>query len=134
MSNLLEKKKNEPTAHDAAKPPLAAKPGADPSSDPEIARVAGAIDEAKARLVTKEEQIQTAKHRQATVVQLIATADRLAGRLDNLNRQIDACVAESMGDVASLGLTLEQVLDAKVHTTPVSDKRKDLCANGSKSD
>jgi hypothetical protein len=60
------------------------------------------------------------------MVQLIATADRVTARLDNLNRQIQTFINESKGDFASLGLSLDKVLKVTWDRAQLTDRRQAL--------
>ena len=128
IENLLEKKKNELAAHDAGKPAVIAKPENDPARQQQISTTSQAIEGAKATLLTEETNILQATQRKAALVQLIATADRVSGRLDNLNRQIQTFFTESAADLASLGLSADSVLRVTLDKVPLSEVRKTFAA------
>jgi hypothetical protein len=126
IENLLDKKSKELTAHETSRPITVAKPANDPARESRIADVSAAIEAAKTRLLTEETNIRNAARQQTSLVQLIATADRVTARLDNLNRQIQTFINESKADFASLGLPLEGVLSVTCDKSQLIDKRQSL--------
>ena len=126
VDNLLEKKTEELSAHDAIKLDVVPKPDVDPSGESQTSAVSDAIEKAKSELLAQEGSIQKCRQRQAAIAQLIATADRVMARLDNLNRQIQAFITESTDDVTKLGLSLEAVFEAKLDNAPLVAARQKL--------
>jgi ABC-type lipoprotein export system ATPase subunit len=126
IANLLDKKCNELQAHDALKPAVVPKPANDPAHQERISETSKAIENAKATLLLEEVNILNAKQRTAHVVQLIATADSLNARLDNLNRQIQGFISVSQDDFVNLGLSREKVFDAMLDKGPLTERRAAL--------
>jgi hypothetical protein len=126
IENLLDKKRRELAAHDGAKPPLVAKPDADPTRQKEIVAANTAIDLAKSELLAEESKIAAATARRGVLAQHIATVDRVTGRLDNLNRQIQGFFTDSENDFAALGISPAQVLQTTIDKTPLVEKRQSI--------
>jgi len=126
IENLLDRKKNELAAHDISKPVVVAKPENDPAREKQIAETSEAIAKAKESLLAEETNIQNATKQQTSLVQLIATTDKVTARLDNLNRQIQAFINESKDDFKSLGLSMDKVFSVTVDKVPLTDKRTAL--------
>ncbi|RSL18664.1 hypothetical protein EDE15_4259 [Edaphobacter aggregans] len=126
IDNLLENKNKELTAHDAAKPEVVSRPDNDPARQAEISQTSDKIDAAKASLRSEEANILAATQQKAAFVQLIATADRLTARVNNLSRQIQTFISESQDDFDSLGLTLDGALSVTIDKTPIAQKRAAL--------
>src|SRR5262249_17802209 len=124
IENLLDKKNKELAAHETSKPAVVAKPENDPAREKQIAEISEAIAKAKEALLAEETNIVNATQQQARLVQLIATADRLTARLDNLNRQVQSFINESTGDFTNLGLPMGNVFSATIDKTPLTERRK----------
>lgn len=128
IQNLLDRKRAELAAHDVNKPAAIAKPENDPARNQQIATTSAAIESARQALSTQNAAMLQANQRKAALVQLIATADRLSARLDNLNRQIQAFTTESTDDFARLGIPAVSVLRVTLDKVPITEARKALVA------
>jgi ABC-type lipoprotein export system ATPase subunit len=126
IDNLLDKKRKELTAHDSAMPDVVAKPDTDPAREKETIDTNAAIDKAKAELLAEEAKIAAATTRRGALAQQITTVDRVSGRLDNLNRQIQGFFTDSKIDLESLGLTGDQVLQVTLDRAPLTQKRESI--------
>jgi hypothetical protein len=105
---------------------VVAKPDNDPARQAEISLTSNKIDTAKASLATEESNILTANQQKTSLVQLIATADRVIARIDNLSRQIQTFITESQDDFDSLGLDIDSTLTVKIDKTAIAQKRAAL--------
>jgi ABC-type lipoprotein export system ATPase subunit len=126
VENLLDKKNKELAAHNASPPAVVAKPENDPAREKQIAETSEAIAKAKESLLAEEANILKATQQQTSLVQLIATADRVILRLDNLNRQVQTFINESTGDFTGLGVSMDKVLSVTVDKSPLTERRKAL--------
>lgn len=124
IQNLLSVKQAELTSFEKSKPIEVIKPDNDASKQQEIARVAKAIEDAKLKLNDIENQIAAANEAITKQTQLIATADRLVERIENLDRQVQHFLDESAADLQLLGLSADQVLKVESHKRIVTSKRK----------
>lgn len=124
IQNLLAKKKEELAAHDANKPVPVAKPENDPSLNQQIAAAADEIEKVKALVAEQDGDIARATQRRAELAQLIATVDRLVGRVDNLNRQVQTFFTDSTQDFSRLGIAADQVVRVTIDTVPLTTARK----------
>jgi ABC-type lipoprotein export system ATPase subunit/uncharacterized small protein (DUF1192 family)/acyl-coenzyme A thioesterase PaaI-like protein len=126
LENLLEKKRRELEAHIANKPTAIAKPENDPSRNQKISTTSAAIENAKKDLLVEEASILKANQRKAALVQLIATADRISARVDNLDRQVQAFINESADDFARLGIASDSVIRITLDKVSLAEARKVL--------
>ena len=126
LENFLDKKNKELAAHETSKPAVVAKPENDPARQQQISETSEAIERAKEALQVEEVNIQNATRQKTNLVQLIATADRLTARVENLNRQIQAFLTDSEADFASLVIPLDRVLSVTLDKVPLSEKRRAL--------
>jgi ABC-type lipoprotein export system ATPase subunit len=124
LQNRLDKKQEELTAHDGNKPAEVTKPENDPARNQQLATASQEIETTKTLLARESGNIQRAEQRKTSLVQLIATADRLSARVDNLNRQLQAFLHESADDFAQLGIAQENVVHVAVDKGPLSMARQ----------
>ena len=124
LQNLLALKRTELEAHHKTKPAAVVKPETDPVKQREISKVTLALDAAKKELAEFDNQIQQLTTERGRVAQFIATCERLIGRVENLEREIQAFVSDSKSDLANIGLTTESIIQVKVDKQPLFDKRK----------
>jgi ABC-type lipoprotein export system ATPase subunit len=124
LQNRLDKKNEELAAHDANKPVEVSKPENDPARNQKIAEASEQIEAKKKLLAELDANIQQAVQRRATLAQLIATIDRVSGRVDNLDRQIQAFFTESTDDFARLGIAKENVVRVTIDKNPLTTARK----------
>jgi ABC-type lipoprotein export system ATPase subunit len=126
IENLLRLKQNELEVHEKSKPEEVAKPENDPEKQKEIAEVSGAIERFQMNLAEREEQIVAATREQGNFAQLIATADRLLARIENLKHQLQAFSTESKADFDILGIQVGHVLQISFDKKPIEEKRDEL--------
>jgi hypothetical protein len=123
IENLLEKKEKELIAHEAVKPAVITKPENDPAQQSDVIKTNAAIDDSKDELIAAEGDIVAATTRRGVLAQLMTTVDRVSGRLDNLNHQIEGFFRDSDADFANLGLSPGDVLKAALEKKPLAEKR-----------
>ena len=123
LQNLLNKKKEELTAHDAKPPVVVTKPENDPTLNQQIADASDEIEKVKSLVAEQDGNIARATQRRSTLAQLIATADRLIGRIENLNRQLQAFSNDSAQDFSSLGIAPDSVVRVTIDTVPLTTAR-----------
>jgi ABC-type lipoprotein export system ATPase subunit len=128
LQNLLKKKKEELTAHDANKPTAVPKPENDPTRNQQIATTSEQIEEKKRLLTDADVNIQSATQRRATLAQLVATIDRVSGRVDNLNRQLQSFISDSADDFARLGIAQDSVVRITIDKSGLASARRDYVA------
>lgn len=123
LQNLLAQKQQEFQTHEKSKPSEVSKPENDPAKQGEIAEVANAIENAKEELAEVERQITVMNEEQVSLVQLISVADRLLSRLENIDYQVQAFIAESQTELETIGLSVNAILTFSVKKQPLIDKR-----------
>jgi hypothetical protein len=126
LENLLDKKRKELAAHDAAKPTAVTKPENDPTTQKHIVETTQAIDKAKGELAAAEASIVAARNRQSALAQQKSIADRVSARLDNLQRQITVFLSDSREDFVSLGLSPDDVLRVMIDKVPLTKKHESI--------
>jgi ABC-type lipoprotein export system ATPase subunit len=124
IENLLAVKQRELEAHEKSKSPEVPKPENDPVRQAEISTVATAVEAAKKELAECEGGISSLNAEQARLAQLISTADRLLARLENLEREVQSFLAESQGELASIDLSSNAILELSLNRQPLLDKRR----------
>jgi len=134
LENLLAQKRHELDTHEQSKPVVVPKPENDPVKQREMSEVAAKIETARKNLAECEHSIVVAREQQAKQVRLIAIADRLLARLENLERQFQTFVAESRDDFEALDLSLDSILKVSVGKQPLVDKRKSISDQKAKGD
>jgi ABC-type lipoprotein export system ATPase subunit len=117
----LAAKQREIEAYDLVKPP-AHKP---PAEDPETAKLASSVSAQLQKLQTElgtvEEDMQKARQRLALVTKRRTVAERLLGKLSNLEKQFKVAEIEARLDVAELGLEWATLASFSVDTKAVED-------------
>jgi ABC-type lipoprotein export system ATPase subunit len=126
LENLLAQKQHELEVHEKSKPGEVPKPESDPLKQAEMTEVAAKIETARTDLAECELSIAAVEEQQAKKVQLIAIADRLLARLENVERQVLTFEVESRGDFEALGLSLDQILKVSVDKLPLLEKRQSV--------
>jgi ABC-type lipoprotein export system ATPase subunit len=122
IENLLEKKRKELSAHEAAQPTPVAKPESDPSTQQDSITTAQVIDIAKQQLKAEEDKIIAARDRQAVLARQKQTADRLSARLANLEHQLQVFTNDSKEDFLELSISQNDVLRVTVDRCPLDRK------------
>ena len=126
IENLLKVKQTELEVHEKSKPEEVAKPDNNPTKQNDIAEVAVAIEDAQKHLTECEKQILEATQEQNNLAQLIATADKLLARIDNLQYQLLVFSTESKEDFVKLGIQATSVLQINLDRNPVVEKQVEL--------
>jgi ABC-type lipoprotein export system ATPase subunit len=126
IENLLKRKQTELEAHEAAKPEAVAKPENDKGREGEIATLSEAIQAEKIKLGAAEENIRLARAREMEVVRLLATANRVSARLDNLERQIGTFTNDGADDLKDLGFRREDIFTFAIDKGKLEQRKTDL--------
>jgi ABC-type lipoprotein export system ATPase subunit len=122
IENLLEKKRQELSAHETAQPAPVVKPDNDPTTQKEIIATAEAIENAKQELNIAEAEIMAGRDRQAVLAREKQTVERLSARLDNLEHQLQVFTTDSKEDLTTLGMSQDEVLRVVVNRTPLTER------------
>lgn len=126
IENLLKLKKDELDAHEKAKPEAVAEPSNDVQKQEEITQVTQLLGEIKTALTGLEDQIKHAVTQEADNIRLIAVIDKLASRLENLERQLQIFDAASEAEFASLDINIQDVVKIFIDKGPLVTKREGL--------
>lgn len=115
----LVERKRELDANEQAKPKAVPKPEEDPITQQQSKLIAEKLEEKKTRLSEVEKKIGEIEKEDTALVQRKTLAEKLIGRLQNIQRMVGTSLEESKKDFSSLGLKVEEVVSLKVATTPI---------------
>ncbi|HEY6184095.1 MAG TPA: hypothetical protein VIW67_17740, partial [Terriglobales bacterium] len=126
IQNFLRVKQTELRTLETSKPAEVTKPENDPNKQQELSNAARAIEESKIKLSELENHIALANEEISKHTQLIAVADKLFERLENLDRQIQIFFAESRSDFEALGLSADEIVKVVINKQMLTDKKNAL--------
>jgi len=115
----LAEKNRELEAHGQSRPPEVSKPEADPSIQQQSKVAADALDAKQAELRVLENEILALRAKDSAAVKRRTTAEKLAGKLKNLQRSVDAFISEAQADFDELGLTSKQIVTLTINVAPI---------------
>jgi ABC-type lipoprotein export system ATPase subunit len=124
IQHALDLKKQELETLEKSKPAAVMKPENNAMIQQEIAKTIEAIENERRLLVKSEEQITAADKNIAAQTRLIAIADRLLTRIDNLDRQVQSFFTDSLSDFEALGLLPTAVVKVENNKVVVLEKKK----------
>lgn len=124
VENLLSQKKQELEAHDKSKPVEVPKPENDPVKQKEIADVAQAMEAVKTQLAEYENSTLAMREEQTRQTALISITTKLLARLDNLDRQVQAFLDDSKGELQGIEIPQESILKYSIDKQPLLEKQK----------
>ncbi|HEV2693400.1 MAG TPA: DNA repair protein [Verrucomicrobiae bacterium] len=125
IKNRLVQKQNELSALESAKPAEVTKPDNDAVKQNEIIKVSKAIDAKNLLLSECVIKIESATQELAKQNRIIATAEKLLKRFENLERQVQHFASESQEDLDILGLTIDKILKVTTDQSLVANKKAD---------
>lgn len=123
LANQLEMKRRELASHEATKPVEVPKPEATPATAAAQAEIERNIGEVRAEISKLDGEISAANSRRAKAAKRVAAADRLLGRIANLEKDIRAFQADSALDCAEIGLDVNTILKVELSSAPVAEAR-----------
>ena len=120
-------KAKELEAHIAAKPVPVEQPNSLPAEQQAaVQAIAEDLQKEGQTLVDLEERIINQKARQKTLVERIALARKLDGKLANFETKYQGLIQETQNDVAALSLAIDDLITVKIDRTPLATVRDGL--------
>lgn len=124
IEGTLALKKQELAAHDDSKPVTVKKPENDPTKQREISKIAADIKDAKRKQSEFEKVLAAAKDSELTQTLQISRADKVLGKLDNFQRQLDSFIADCASDLQEIGLKPDDIVKVQIDRDVLRSKRK----------
>ncbi len=115
----LIQRNEEIEAHERAKPERRNPPDADPDTLAAREQVLARITQIQGGIETLESELQRAREQRAAALMQTAAADRLQGRLQNLERQFATFAKDSADDAAMLGVEVGDLATLSVDRAPL---------------
>ncbi|MCR4345973.1 MAG: hypothetical protein NUV55_02015 [Sulfuricaulis sp.] len=115
----LAEKNRELDAHTHARPQDKPKPDADPAVQQQSKAAADALEVKQGELKTLETELSALRGKDAAAAKKRSTAEKLAGKLKNLQRYVEAFLVEVEQDLGELNITAKEIVALKVNTTPI---------------
>ena len=120
-------KAKELEAHIAAKPVPVEQPNSLPAEQQAaVQTIAEDLQKEGQTLVDLEERIINQRARQKTLVERIALARKLDGKLANFEAAYQGLIQETQSDVAALSLAIDDLITVKIDRTPLATVRDGL--------
>lgn len=123
LESFLAIKQQELAAHEKGRPEEVKPPASDPARQMEMLKAEEAISEKKNERDALGSDISTTTSRVMKLSQLIATIDKVLGKVDNFSRQYDAFKGEVNIDLTVLGIDLNAVAKVQLDKKPLQEKR-----------
>ena len=117
----LTEKARELKAHEQAKPREILKPNADSIALQQSKEFSEAIEKKQSELEAIEEEIKILRSNDSIAERKRTTAEKLIGKLNNLQRQFDSFVEEAKPNLEELKLNLNQIVALSIKTAPVEE-------------
>lgn len=116
----LAEKNRELDAHTAARPADVPKPDADPTALQQSKVATEDLEKKLAELKALELEIATLRAIDLAAAKRHSTAEKLTGKIENLDRYVAAFVAEAKPEFDELGIDAADVVTLKVDSAPIN--------------
>jgi energy-coupling factor transporter ATP-binding protein EcfA2 len=115
----LAQKLAELEAHDAGKPQVVVPPDADPQAQQESGGLLAEIEVVRSKIA--ELEATAAQNRSITKANaaLVASAEKLLGRITNLDKQVKAFRADAASEASAIGVKLGDLINVTMDREPV---------------
>jgi predicted ATPase len=131
----LKLKQKELEAHAANTPVSVEQPSSlPPEQQASYSEIAGQLDKERAALIDVEQQISEQQNRQKTLIEHIALAKKLEGKLDNFEAEFDRLHQDCDPDFKKLSLDLASIVTLTIDKAALKGKRDDLVTEKNKVD
>jgi ABC-type lipoprotein export system ATPase subunit len=117
----LAEKQRELNAHTATRPAEVPKPDADPTALQLSQVAAEELERKQAELRAIELEIASLRASDLVAAKSYSSAEKLAGKLKNLARNVDAFIAETKPEFEELGIAASDVVTFKVDATAINE-------------
>jgi ABC-type lipoprotein export system ATPase subunit len=115
----LAAKQREVEAHELTKPVDQSPPSEDPAVAQAATEVGTRLQILQSELVSIEQDITGTRQKLASVTKRRTTAERLLGKLLNLEKQLRAASSDAQGETAELGLRWDDLVRAEIDKSSV---------------
>ena len=127
---LLQKKKEELTAHEAARPQKVAEPQKfDDIQKAAFAEVEALLKDKHTQLAQLATDIRLAREEQRSLTDQLSTAQKLEGRLANIEREAKAHRDETFANFKALGLDVDDAIKLSINKKPLIEKKAVIVAS-----
>lgn len=125
---LLAEKNRELDAHAATRPADVPKPDADPTALRQSKVATEKLEKKQAELLVLELKIVSLRAADLAAAKKHSTAEKLAGKLKNLERHVEAFLAEAKPEFDELEIAASDVVTFKLDPAKIDELRKALLA------
>ena len=122
----LAEKNRELVAQSQTRPQEVQKPDADPAAQQQSRAAAEALEAKQAELKILENEIATLRASDAATAKKRTTAEKLAGKIKNLQRHVESFLLEAKPDFDELSLAPEQIVTLTINTSSLDALLKAL--------
>jgi|CXWL01.1.fsa_nt_gi predicted ATPase len=135
LDGKLKLKRKELEAHDVNKPTPIEKPNnLNAEQQAVYAQIAGELEKERTTLGGLETQIAEHQARQKTLIEQLALAKKLEGKLDNIEAEFARLKQECAADCKKLSLDVETIITLTIDKAALTQKRDDLVAERARVD
>lgn len=124
----LAEKNRELDAHAQTRPQEVHKPDSDPTAQQQSKAAAEELERKQTELKTLEDEIAALRVTDAAAAKKRSTAEKLAGKLKNLQRHVEAFLSEAKAEFDELDLAVSDIVTLNLDTTPIEMLLKALDA------
>ena len=121
LEGQLLVKQRELDAHEQVKPIAKTPPTEDPTASEATKQVAEELSKKREELTAIESQINEARSKIASETKKRATAERLLGKLTNIEKQVTSAEADAKADLTELDLSWAKLVALTVNKEPVQN-------------
>lgn len=119
IESQLAEKKRELDAHVATRPQEIAKPDTDPAAQQQSKEAAEELEEKQAAIKALEAELAALRANDLAAAKKSSTAEKLVGKLKNLERYVEAVLTETKADFDELHLTASELVSVTVNVAPI---------------
>jgi len=120
IESQLAEKQRELDALVATPPTEVSKPDADPAAQQQSKIATVELEKKQTELKTLETEIANLRTNDLVVAKKHSTAEKLVGKLKNLERHVEAFLADAKPDFDELDIPANDVVTLKIHATPIN--------------
>lgn len=121
LESQLTAKQREIDAHELTKPPPQTPPAEDSTTAQTTAQVTDELNKVQGELAAVEKEIQTSRQKLAEMTKRRTVAERLLGKLANIEKQFKAAAVDARPELTELGLDWGDVASLMVSPKVVED-------------
>lgn len=131
IESQLAEKNRELDAHTSTRPSDVPKPDADPAALQQSKVATEALEKKQSELKVLEAEIASLRSSDISAAKKHSTAEKLIGKLKNLDRHVETFLADAKQDFEDLNIGAPSVVAFKVNHAPINELLKTLVAERS---